>query len=163
MKKYRETHKEKLNETSKKWYEDHKEQSNKRSKNYHETHREDIKEKKKKYYKDNKDKLIEWSKKYYESNKELAIKFKKYQRYFYKKYYRYITLKNYVTICKLGDESLKRSIMTKLGCGTIDQDEAILLSGMTFTEDDEKEMNEWWNICKYKSSLWRKDLYIHNH
>jgi hypothetical protein len=136
--------KEKNKEYWKKYYETHKEKRKRQIKKYHEAHKD--------HYK-----------KYYETHKDLVLKFNKYRRYFYKKFYRFITLKNFVTIMKLEDEWLKKSIMTKLGKGTIDQDEAIMLSGMTFTEDDEKEMNEWWNICRCKSALYRKDLYIHNH
>jgi len=147
-KKYREIYKEYNKKYCKKYYENHKEEKREYCKNYRETH---------------KDKYLERSKKYYESNKDLVLKFNKYRRYFRKNFSRFITLKNFVTIMKLEDEWLKKSIMTKLGKGTIDQDEAIMLSGMTFTEDDQKEMNEWWNICRCKSALYRKDLYIHNH
>lgn len=135
MKKYRETHKEQIKAQNKRYYDTHKDKS-------------------KKYYKNNKDKIIEQTKKRYESTKELVLKFNKYRRYFYKKFYRFITLKNYIIIMKLEDESLKRSIMAKLGHGIIDQDEAVMLSGMIFTKDDLKEMNEWlYNVCRCKSNL----------
>ena len=44
---------------------------------------------------------------------------------------------------KLGDLSLKKSIMVKLGHGTILEDEAVAMSGMTWSEEDQKELDEY--------------------
>ena len=137
----------------KKFYEDHKDEFKEKRKMYYDTHKEKIK----KYYVTHKEELDEKSKKYYETHKdeynERSKKYSKYSHYFRKNYFRFITLRNYLTIMKLEDVLLKRSIMTKLGLGTIDQDEAIMLSGMIFTEEDEKEMNEWYKTCRCNSTL----------
>ncbi len=141
---------EKKREYNKKYHETHKEQTKEYWKKYYDTHKDE----RKKYYETHKDE----KKKYYETHKEYikeqSNKYCKYQRYFRKNFSRFITLQNYLTIMKLGDESLLRSIMVRLSKGTIDQDEAVALSGMTFTNDDLKEMNEWiYNICRCKSTL----------
>ena len=141
-KKYYDTHKEELKEKSRKYIKIHKEARKKIQKKYYETHKEEKREHFKKYYEDHKEYLDEKNKKNF-----------KYSHYFRKNFSRFITLKNYLTIMKLGDESLLRSIMIKLGKGFIDQDEAVLLSGMVFTEEDEKEMNEWFKTCRCNSTL----------
>ena len=128
-KKYYETHKEELKERSKKYIKIYKEARKKIQKKYYETHKEEKREHMKKYYEDHKEYLYEKNKKNF-----------KYSHYFRKNFSRFITLQNYLTIMKLGDESLLRSIMIKLGKGFIDQDEAVLLSGMVFTEEDKKQL-----------------------
>ena len=173
MKKYYKIHKEKILEYNKKFYKIHKEEIKEQRKKYRENHKEQTKEYWKKYYEahneyfkkyceDHKEEIKEQKKKYreihkdeiYKKNKEYNEKYSKYSRYFRKNFSRFITLKNYITIMKLGDESLLRSIMIRLGKGVIDQDEAVALSGMAFTEDDLKEVNEWvYNVSKGKSTL----------
>ena len=149
--------KEEMREYMKRWYKNHKEEHIERCKKYYETHKKECREKNNQYYKVHKEKKTEYNMKFYASHKEkIKIrreKYEKYFRYFRKNFSRFISLKNYITIMKLGDNSLKLSIMIKLGKGTIDQDEAVMLSGMTFTKDDLNEMNEWFYVCKHKSSF----------
>ena len=144
---------EKKREYNKKYRDSHKEEYNNYMKNYYNIHKENYK----KYYECHKDKYSKNHKKYYEDHKEYLDeknkKYGKYQRYFRKNYSRFISLKNYLTIMKLGDDSLKHSIMIKLGKGIIDQDEAVALSGMTFTDEDQKELDEWFKTCKCKSNF----------
>ncbi len=153
MKKYYETHKEEMKEKSKKYNETHKEQIKKQKKKWRETHKEYMK----KWCETHKENINRYNETHKENYKKIykkhQEKFKKYQRYFHRNYSRFITLQNYITIMKLGDDSLKLSIMIKLGKGIIDQDEAVMLSGMTFTKDDLNEMNEWFYVCKHKSSF----------
>ena len=161
MKKYCEKNKDKIRELKKKYnkeyYDTHNEELKEKSRKYAKIHKEYFKKYNMKYYEDHKEEKREHLKKYYEDHKEyLDEKNKKnfkYSHYFRKNFSRFITLQNYLTIMKLGDESLLRSIMIRLGKGTIDQDEAIMLSGMVFTEEDEKEMNEWFKTCRCKSDL----------
>jgi len=142
-----------MNEEEKKeyrrnYYKTHKEKLNEKHNKYYESHKDKIKEIVKKYNETHKDKIKEINKKYMESHKEHYKKSAKYQRYVKRNYSRFISLENYIAIMKLENEILKRSIMTRLGMGLIDEDEAVMLSGMVFTEEDNKEMIEWFNVCK---------------
>ena len=128
--------------------EEKREYDRKYNRKYYSSHKDEIKENVKKYNEIHKDKIKEYNKKYMESHKERYKKFVKYQRYVRRNYSRFISLENYIAIMKLEDKLLKRSIMTRLGQGTIDENEAVALSGMVFTEEDEKEMKEWYNLCK---------------
>ena len=151
-KKYRENNKEKLNEKHKEYCKSHKDKIKEINKKYHnkyyESHKDEIKEINKKYREDHIEERREYDSNYYEVHKERYKKFNKYQQYVRRKYSRFISLENYIAIMKLEDKSLKRSIMTRLGMGLIDEDEAVMLSGMVFTEEDNKEMTEWYNVCK---------------
>ena len=128
--------------------EEKREYDRKYNRKYYSSHKDEIKENVKKYNEIHKDKIKEYNKKYMESHKERYKKFVKYQRYVRRNYSRFISLENYIAIMKLEDKLLKRSIMTRLGQGTIDENEAVALSGMVFTEEDEKEMKEWYNLCR---------------
>ena len=128
--------------------EEKREYDRKYNRKYYSSHKDEKKENVKKYNEIHKDKIKEYNKKYMESHKERYKKFVKYQRYVRRNYSRFISLENYIAIMKLEDKLLKRSIMTRLGQGTIDENEAVALSGMVFTEEDEKEMKEWYNLCK---------------
>ena len=156
-------YREKNKEYRKEWNEKNKDKNKEYQKKYYENNHDKALERSRKYRKDNHDKELERNRKYREKNYDFYMLGKHVSK-FYKKYFRYFSsIKNYLTIMKLGDDSLKQSIMIKLGKGTILEDEAVALSGMVWTDDDQKELNEWWNIRRCKSSLWRKDLYIHNH
>ena len=118
-----------------------KEEKKEYMKKYYESHKEKMKERAKKYNEKNNDKILERKRKYRENNHEqveLANWVSKYFSYFYS---RYISLKNYLTIMKLEDVLLKRSIMIKLGHGAILEDEAVALSGMVWTEEDQKRLD----------------------
>ena len=142
-----------------------KEEKREYNKQYHEKYKEKIKDYRKKYYENNKEKIKNYMKKYYKDNKKYYKNkyeknkehYKEYNnknyerllflnrifRYFTREFSRYISLENYLTIMKLEDESLKRSLMTRLGRGYILEEEAVALSGMTFTEEDHKILNEY--------------------
>jgi len=137
-------------------------------KKYTKAHKDKRKECCKKSYNKNRDKILEYHKKYRENNKEKLTEYKKDWReknhdyyvlsnrvsHFYSRnYFRHFSsIKNYLTIMKLEDDSLKKSIMAKLGKGTILEDEAIILSGMVWTEEDQKELDEYWKRSKKRSS-----------
>ena len=153
-----------------------KEERREYNKQYHKKHKEKIKDYMKKYYENNKEKLKDYMKKYYKNNKKYYKnkykKNKKYYkeynnknyerflflnriyRYFSRKFSRYISLENYLTIMKLKNESLKRSLMIRLGKGYILEEEAVALSGMTFTEEDRKILTEY---LKKSYNHWRID------
>lgn len=117
-----------------------KEERREFNKQYYEKHKDQIKDyKKKKYEKNNK----EYYKKYIKDHYKKHLFLNRIFRYFTREFSRYISLENYLTIMKLEDESLKRSLMTRLGKGYILEEEAVALSGMTFTEEDRKILNEY--------------------
>ena len=162
-KKYYETHKEQKKEYQKKYYESHKEEMREYHREYmreyYETHKEEMNKNWNKYYKKNRDKLTKRYKKYNEKNNskilerkskyrknnhEVVILGNRISRYYSYNYHRYISLENYLTIMKLEDFLLKRSIMIKLGHGIILEDEAVALSGMIWSEEDQKELDDYW-------------------
>ena len=144
--------KEEKREYDRKYHEDHKEEikeyNKKYNRKYYSSHKDKIKENVKKYNEIHKEEIKVYNKKYMESHKEHYKKFNKYQRYVRRNYSRFISLENFITIMKMDDYSSKLSIMIRLGQGTIDENEAVALSGMVFTEEDEKEMKEWYNLCR---------------
>ena len=87
---------------------------------------EELLERKKKYYLLNIE-IKEYYKKYMKKNKNnLAIK--KWEKH---NYIRFISLENYLKIIEnVTDEATLRSIMIKLGQGSINQDEALILGGI---------------------------------
>lgn len=167
-KKYRETHKEQIKDYWKKYYEVHKEEKRKYLKKYREKNRDKLIKTAKMYRENNKDVFHEICKNYREKNKEKILeKLRKYReknrdfcrlvnrvsKFYNSKYFQYFSsIENYLTIMKLEDYSLKMSIMVKLSRGSISEDEAILFSGMVWTEEDQKELNEYWKRSKNNRS-----------
>ena len=127
-------------EKYKEYYKKNKEKIKEKHKEYNEKNKEKVRERKKKWSEKNKDKMNEYRKKYNEDNCEFVSLCNTISRYFRREFYRYISLENYLTIQKLEDLSLKRSIMIKLGHGNILEYEAVALSGMVFTEEDKKQL-----------------------
>jgi len=156
LKKYREAHKEEMSEYLKKYREAHKEEMSEYLKKYREAHKENhdkIAKRCKKYREKNREILLEKLRKYRGKNYDFCILGERVSKFYRKKYFRYFSsIENYLTILKLGDDSLKRSIMTKLGKGTILEDEAIALSGMTWTEEDQIELDDYWKRSTIKRS-----------
>jgi len=120
-----------------------KENHNKYQKKYYETHKEKISDYMKKYNEKNNAKILERKREYRKNNHEIVMLGNRFSKYYSYEYYRYISLKNYLTIMKLEDFLLKRSIMIKLGQGTILEDEAVALSGMVWTEEDQKQLDNY--------------------
>ena len=73
LRKYRETHKERLKQQSKEYRRTHKRQIKIRNKQYRETHKEYYKEYHKEYYKEHKEQIAEYNKQYYEKRKNHGI------------------------------------------------------------------------------------------
>ena len=139
MKKYRETHKERIKEKRKRYYENNKGK---------------ISERKKEYNEKNYDKILEHNRNYRETNREFVRLTNRVCKY-YNHYFRYFSsIENYLTIMKLGDYSLKRSIMVKLGHGIILEDEAIMLSGMVWNDEDQEQLDKYLKRRK----LWKRSL-----
>ncbi len=143
QKKYYETHKNDLKEYHKKYREAHKDKVNENRMKSYRKNRDKEKERFKKYNEKNNAKILERKSKYRKNNHEIVMLCNRICRYYSHDFYRYISLENYLTIMKLGDYSLKRSIMVKLGKGLILEDEAVTLSGMVWTEEDQKQLNEY--------------------
>ena len=169
MKEWREKNKDKIKEYNEKNHDkklkrqkEYRENNKDKIKEYNEKNKEKIREQKKEYHEKNKDEISKKQKEYYEKNKE--TKREKYKelnkiyrekhftffmflnrvcKYYTREYYRYISLENYLTIMKLKDISLKRSIMVKLGHGIILEDEAVAMSGMVWTEEDQIELDNY--------------------
>ena len=109
------------------------------------------KEQRKKFYRNHKDNP-EWVKKqnecrnkwykdtmFYNSRPIYMI----FNFYYNKNYSRYISLYGYFTVLKTPDETLRRSIMIRLGKGSIDEEEAIRLSGQLLTQEDIDFINSY--------------------
>ena len=140
---YRENNKEKISEQKKKYYKKNRDKVAERCKNYYEKNYVKLYEQQKEYREKNYDKIRETRTNYRENNREFVRLGNRVFKY-YKHYNRYISsLEKYLTIMKLGDLSLKKSIMVKLGHGTILEDEAVAMSGMTWSEEDQKELDEY--------------------
>jgi len=142
--------KEERREYNKQYHEKYKEKIKDYRKKYYENNKEKIKNYMKKYYKDNKkyyknkyEKYKEYYKEYNNKNYERLLFLKRISKYFAHKFFKYISLENYLTIMKLKNESLKCSLMTRLGRGYILEEEAVALSGMSFTEEDRKILSEY--------------------
>ena len=130
------------------------EKRNERRKNDPDWHKKEM-EQRRKFYKAHRDDP-EWRKRQYYLNKKWCqehpeVVKKRYKKamfynsrpiagifsfYYSKNYSRYISLYGYFTVLKVPSESLRRSIMIRLGKGSIDEEEAIRLSGQTLTQDD---------------------------
>lgn len=160
--------KQKKKEANLRWRQNHpeyrklkNEKRNERRKNDPEYHKKEI-EQRRKFYNAHKDDP-EWRKRQYYLNKKWcqehpeAVK-KRYKRamfynsrpmagiftfYYTKNYSRYISLYGYFTVLKTPNESLRRSIMIRLGKGSIDEEEAIRLSGQVLTQDDINLINSY--------------------
>ena len=156
MKKYYETHKEEIREYMREYkrgyYKKNKDKVNENRMKSYRKNRDKEKERFKKYNEKNNVKILERKSKYRKNNHEVVIMGNRISRYYSCNYHRYISLENYLTIMKLEDFLLKRSIMIKLGHGTILEDEAIMLSGMVWTEEDQKELDDYWKRGTIKRS-----------
>ena len=157
-KEYYEKNKEKIKEYNREWcrkhknyYEENKERIKENWMNYYRKNRDKINEKSKKYNEKNNAKILERKSKYRKNNHKTVLLGNRISRYYSCDYHCYISLENYLTIMKLEDIYLKKSIMVKLGQGTILEDEAITLSGMVWTEEDQKELDDYWKRSKKKS------------
>lgn len=100
-------------------------------KQYRLENNEKIAERNKQYWRDHKDELAEQAKQYYYTKYVSRLGL-----YFKRNYSRYITLENYISISKNPNESLKRSIMVRLSQGSIDQNEAVEIAGVSLTDKD---------------------------
>ena len=136
---YRENNKEKIKEKNKKWYKKNRDKMSEYMKKYREKYHDKIVEKQREFYEKNKDKIKE----YREKRIETVLLTNRVSLYFSREYFRYVSLENYLTIMKLKDDSLKMSIMVKLGKGTILEDEAVAMSGMVWSEEDQKQLNDY--------------------
>ena len=135
QKKYRESHKEKLKKYRKEYYKKHKDMFIRKMKKWNIDHEKELKER----YKECK---------FYNAMATNRIVYKYYNRGFAK----FISILGYFTIMKTPNESLRRSIMTKLGMGIIDEQEAIHLSGQVLTKEDIDLINSYVNQYKGKLS-----------
>lgn len=130
------------------------EKRNERRKNDPDWHKKEM-EQRRKFYKAHRDDP-EWRKRQYYLNKKWCqehpeVMKKRYKKamfynsrpiagifsfYYSKNYSRYISLYGYFIVLKAPSESLRRSIMIRLGKGSIDEEEAIRLSGQSLTQED---------------------------
>lgn len=154
---YRLKNKDKLNEKRRQYCLKNKDKIAEQTKQYRFKNKKKLAERKKQYYNKNKDKIVEHVKQYRIKHAEqikrryIKIKDKKIEQmkqyrhkkyvarigsYFRNNYSRYITLENYISISKHPNESLKRSVMVRLGRGFIDQNEAVKIAGVSLTNKD---------------------------
>ena len=167
-KKYRKERKEEIRKIKEKYYKKHKEEIRERQREYNKNHREELKEYRIKYNKKHKEEIRERQREYVRKyrkthEKELKERYKKHKfydsimineiitKYFRKEFARFISILGYFTIMKTPNESLRRSIMTKLGMGVIDEQEAIRLSGQVLTQEDLDLINSY--VSQYKGKV----------
>ena len=131
---YYERHKEEKKKHKQEWNKKNKEKVKEQKRRWYVRHREEIKGKRKEYYKKRREET-----RFYNSRSIINI----FSEYHKKGFARFISILGYFTILKIPNESSRRSIMTRLGKGTIDEQEAIRLSGQVLTQEDINLINSY--------------------